>query len=57
MKRRRLNAEEREMMQLEFDKDNNWGKAKWREMAQRLGVSERMVYKWHYDQKRKLLSN
>ena len=53
-KRRRLSKEETEMMFAEFAKDPNWDKKKWQEMAQRLGVPERMVYKWHYDQKRKL---
>ena len=43
------NREQTRLLDIEFDKNPNWNKAKMRELAEMLGLKDSQIYKWHWD--------
>ncbi len=43
------NKEQTKVLDVEFDKNPIWSKAKMRELADKLGLKESQIYKWHWD--------
>ena len=53
-KRRRKSGEQIKMLIREFERNPNWTKETLTGVSRRTGLSEAQVYKWGWDQKRKL---
>lgn len=55
-KRRRKSTRQLEILLEEFSKDEEWSKEKISAVAVKTGLSESQVYKWCWDQKKKISS-
>ena len=53
-RRKRKNSEQIKMLSIEYKKNPNWNKTTMSEMAQKTGLTEAQVYKWSWDQKKKI---
>ena len=49
----RLNAEQQQILELEYQKQQNWGTEKIKELANRLNLGRTKVYKWNWDRRKK----
>ena len=53
-RRKRKKSEQIKMLSIEYKKNPNWNKTTMAEMAQKTGLTEAQVYKWSWDQKKKI---
>mmetsp|Transcript_32288 Transcript_32288/g.55845 ORF Transcript_32288/g.55845 Transcript_32288/m.55845 type:complete len:170 (-) Transcript_32288:578-1087(-) len=53
-KRKRKSSDQLRQLKVEFDKHTDWTKELMTELALRTGLSEAQVYKWGWDQKKKV---
>lgn len=54
-KRRRKTSNQLKILKVEFEKDSNWTKDHITRIANTTGLSESQVYKWCWDQKKRLM--
>lgn len=52
-RRMRKNKDQIKMLENEYAKQPNWTREYIKKIAQKLGLRECQVYKWHWDQKKK----
>ena len=53
-RRRRLTKIERAILVAEYERDPEWSKDTLRSLAEKIGTTVALVFKWHYDYWRKL---
>lgn len=53
-RRRRLTKVERSILITAYQKDPVWGKDTLQSLAEKIGVTQALIYKWHYDYRRLL---
>ena len=52
-RRQRKNKDQLKVLDIEFQKNPHWDREYIRVMAQKLGLRECQIYKWHWDQIKK----
>jgi len=55
-RRKRKNTEQMKVLEYEFARDPEWTKERLAELSRMTGLSEGQIYKWGWDQKKKLAS-
>ena len=53
-RRKRKTHDQMELLEREFNKDQEWSKKRLAELHKLTGLSESQIYKWGWDQRKKL---
>ncbi|CDW77778.1 UNKNOWN [Stylonychia lemnae] len=53
--KRRKNKQQVQILQNEYNKESNWTRPFMKDLAKRTGLKASQVYKWHWDQKKKVI--
>ena len=53
MRRYRLSMEQRNFLESEFQKNQNWDTEKTYELSRQMGLGRIQIYKWGYERKKK----